>query len=149
MAMLIAWQTINKVRRPNSKKFTRGFLVVSPGMTIRDRLRVLQPNDPNSYYQSRELVPTDMLPELERAKIVITNYHAFKLRERIELAKGSRSLIAGARPGIEHPGNRRPDDAAGHARTDGHEKYSGPSMMRRITAIAKNRVIPKKAKNRR
>ncbi len=43
MAMLIAWQTINAVRRPNSKKFTRGFLVVTPGLTIRDRLRVLQP----------------------------------------------------------------------------------------------------------
>jgi type III restriction enzyme len=49
MAMLIAWQTINAVRRPNSKKFTRGFLIVAPGLTIRDRLRVLQPNDPDSY----------------------------------------------------------------------------------------------------
>jgi type III restriction enzyme len=95
MAMLIAWQTINAVRRPNSKKFTRGFLIVSPGLTIRDRLRVLQPNDPDSYYQSRELVPTDMLGDLERAKIVITNYHAFKLRERIELSKGGRSLLQG------------------------------------------------------
>jgi type III restriction enzyme len=41
MAMLIAWQTINAVRRPNSQKFTRGFLIVTPGLTIRDRLRVL------------------------------------------------------------------------------------------------------------
>ena len=82
MAMLIAWQTINAVRRPDSKKFTRGFLIVAPGLTIRDRLRVLQPNDPDSYYASRELVPSDMLGDLERAKIVITNYHAFRLRER-------------------------------------------------------------------
>ena len=95
MAMLIAWQTINKVRRPNSRKFTRGFLVVSPGLTIRDRLRVLQPNDPDSYYESRELVPNDMLNDLDRAKIVITNYHAFKLRERLELSKGGRSLLQG------------------------------------------------------
>ena len=48
MAMIIAWQTINAVRRPGSKRFTRGFLVVTPGVTIRDRLRVLQPNDPDS-----------------------------------------------------------------------------------------------------
>lgn len=95
MAMLIAWQTINAVRRPNSKKFSRGFLVVTPGLTIRDRLRVLCPNDPDSYYQSRELVPTDMLADLERAKIVITNYHAFRLRERMELSKGGRSLLQG------------------------------------------------------
>ncbi len=95
MAMLIAWQTINAVRHPTSKKFTRGFLIVAPGLTIKDRLRVLQPNDPDSYYQSRELVPSDMMGDLERAKIVITNYHAFKLRERMELSKGGRLLLQG------------------------------------------------------
>ncbi|MDM8515888.1 DEAD/DEAH box helicase family protein [Desulfobacterales bacterium HSG16] len=95
MAMLIAWQTINKVRRPNSRIFTRGFLVVAPGLTIRDRLRVLYPNDPDSYYKSREIVPNDMLSDLDRVKIVITNYHAFKIRERTELSKGGRSLLQG------------------------------------------------------
>jgi type III restriction enzyme len=95
MAMLIAWQTINAVRRPNSENFTRGFLIVAPGLTIRDRLRVLQPNDPDSYYASRELVPSDMLDDLERAKIVITNYHAFRRRERMELSKGGRALLQG------------------------------------------------------
>ncbi len=95
MAMLIAWQTINAVRRPASKTFTRGFLVCAPGLTIKDRLRVLQPNDPDSYYASRELVPGDMLDDVNRAKIVITNYHAFKLRERIELSKGGRQLLQG------------------------------------------------------
>ena len=95
MAMIIAWQTINAVRRPTSKNFTRGFLVCAPGLTIKDRLRVLQPNDPDSYYASRELVPNDMLDDINRAKIVITNYHAFKLRERIELSAGGRSLLQG------------------------------------------------------
>lgn len=95
MAMLIAWQTINAVRRPLSKNFTRGFLIVTPGITIKDRLRVLMPNDPDSYYASRELVPSDMLDDLQRAKIVITNYHAFKLRERIDISKGGRSLLQG------------------------------------------------------
>ncbi len=95
MAMLIAWQTINAARRPQSRRFTRGFLVVTPGITIKDRLRVLQPNDPDAYYRSRELVPSDMLPDLEKAKIVITNYHAFKQRERLELSKGGRSLLQG------------------------------------------------------
>ncbi len=95
MAMIIAWQTINAVRRPTSSRFTRGFLIVAPGITIKDRLRVLKPNDPDSYYKSRELVPSDMIPDLERAKIVITNYHAFKLRERMELSRGGRSLLQG------------------------------------------------------
>ena len=100
MAMLIAWQTINAVRRPNSRRFTRGFLVVTPGITIKDRLRVLQPNDPDSYYQSRELVPGDMLGDLDRAKIVITNFHAFKLRETMEVSKGGRALLQGRGPDL-------------------------------------------------
>jgi Type III restriction enzyme, res subunit. len=95
MAMIIAWQTINSARKPNSKKFTRGFLIVCPGLTIKDRLRVLQPNDPDSYYENNELIPSDMLGDLGRAKIVITNYHAFKLRERLEISKGGRSLLQG------------------------------------------------------
>lgn len=97
MAMIIAWQTINAVRRPGSKHFTRGFLIVAPGLTIKDRLRVLQPNDPDSYYASRELVPGDMLEDVKRAKIVITNYHAFKLRERLDISSGGRALLKGRR----------------------------------------------------
>src|ERR1035441_3820534 len=95
MAMTIAWQTINAARHPQGKRFTRGFLVVAPGLTIKDRLRVLQPNDPDSYYASRELVPTDLLDEVNRAKIVITNYNSFQLREKIDLSKGGRSLLQG------------------------------------------------------
>ena len=36
-----------------------------------------------------------MLDDVNRAKIVITNYHAFKLRERIELSAGGRALLQG------------------------------------------------------
>jgi type III restriction enzyme len=95
MSMLIAWQTVNAVRREGSKTFTRGFLICAPGLTIKDRLRVLQPNDPENYYSERDIVPNDMLEDVRRAKIVITNYHAFKLRERIELSKGGRALLQG------------------------------------------------------
>jgi type III restriction enzyme len=63
-----------------------------------DRLRVLQPNDPNSYFRERELVPNDMLGDIERAKIVITNYHAFRRRERIEVSKTGRALFQGRGP---------------------------------------------------
>ncbi|GHT00226.1 restriction endonuclease [Synergistales bacterium] len=95
MAMLIAWQVVNAVRHPQSHRFTKGFLIVTPGITIKDRLRVLYPNDPDSYYAERELVPADILEDVKRAKIVITNYHAFKLRERVDISKGGRGLLKG------------------------------------------------------
>jgi type III restriction enzyme len=64
-----------------------------------------------------------MLGDLERAKIVITNFHAFKLRERMNLSKGGRSLLQGTWRRIEHPRNRRADASASHARLDGHEEH--------------------------
>src|SRR5690606_28091118 len=57
MAMLIAWQTVNAVRSPTSNAFSRGFLIIAPGITIKDRLRILFPNDVENYYRHRELVP--------------------------------------------------------------------------------------------
>ncbi len=101
MAMLIAWQTINAVRHPSSKRFTRGFLVVTPGITIKDRLRVLHPNDPDAYYAARELVPSDLVNQLNKARIIITNYHAFKLRERLQISKGGRALLRGHGPELQ------------------------------------------------
>ncbi len=95
MAMLIAWQAVNAARSPASTLFSRYFLIVTPGITIRDRLRVLRTNDPLSYYRDRELVPADMLADIDRAKIVITNYHAFQRRETMDVSKVGRSLLQG------------------------------------------------------
>lgn len=101
MAMLIAWQTANAVRSPTSSQFSRGFLIVAPGITIRDRLRVLLPSDTESYYKSRELVPADMLDDIAKAKIVITNYHTFQLKEQMDVNKVGRSLLQGRHEPIQ------------------------------------------------
>src|SRR5262249_48289489 len=97
MAMLIAWQTVNAVRSPHSNLFSKGFLIVTPGITIRDRLRVLWPNDPENYYATRHLVPHDMLPEMGKAKIVISNYHAFGRRRRLDTNKVGEGILSGWR----------------------------------------------------
>lgn len=85
MAMLIAWQTANKVISPRDARFTKRFLVVTPGITIRDRLRVLLPNDPDNYYKQRDLIPPDLLTTIGQAQITITNWHAFEPREAKEI----------------------------------------------------------------
>lgn len=97
MAMLIAWQAINAARQPNSSLFSRGFLLIAPGITIKDRLRVLNPADGENYYQTRELVPPELMTDLGKAKIVITNYHAFQRREKLETNKTGRAVLSGWR----------------------------------------------------
>ncbi len=95
MAMLIAWQTLNAARLPNSTRFTDAFLIIAPGITVKDRLRVLQPADPNNTYALHEIVPRDMRDDLNRARIVITNYHAFKPRETMEAPKLAKEVLGG------------------------------------------------------
>ncbi len=97
MAMLIAWQALNKLAEPQDKRFSDAFLIVTPGITIRDRLRVLLPNDPGNYFVERDIVPPDQLELLQRARIVITNYHSFALRDRSDVAASSQTkkILAG------------------------------------------------------
>src|SRR5205807_8995598 len=61
MAMLVAWHTLNKRRYARDQRFADAFLIVTPGITIRDRLRVLLPSDPHNYYQAMDLVPPEHL----------------------------------------------------------------------------------------
>ncbi|WP_214110115.1 DEAD/DEAH box helicase family protein [Acrocarpospora catenulata] len=81
MAMLIAWQTLNYAAGEKRGQYARRFLVVTPGITIRDRLRVLLPESAENYYKQRDLVPAGLWNALRQARIVITNFHAFHPRE--------------------------------------------------------------------
>ncbi|MBI2066820.1 MAG: DEAD/DEAH box helicase family protein [Deltaproteobacteria bacterium] len=105
MAMLIAWHALNKLANPQDARFSDSFLIVTPGITIRDRLRVLLPNDPENYYRQRDVLSSDLMMELGKAKILITNFHAFKLKERVSAGKLTKSILAreGNSPFTETP----------------------------------------------
>lgn len=96
MAMLIAWHAINKAVAPTDARFSDSFLVVSPGITIRDRLRVLLPSDTENSYRRLDLVPYELMDELGRAKIVITNFHAFKQREKVAAGRLTKAILTKA-----------------------------------------------------
>jgi len=98
MAMLIAWHTLNKRANPKDVRFSDTFLIITPGITIRDRLRVLWPNDPENYYRLRDIVPMQLQNELGQAKIIITNYHAFQLREKVAVGKITKSILVDGQP---------------------------------------------------
>ncbi len=93
MGMLIAWQALNKLANPQDARFSDAFLIVSPGITIRDRLRVLLPNDPQNYYRERDIVPPSLVEQLGKAKILITNFHAFKPREKGDAGRLTKSIL--------------------------------------------------------
>lgn len=89
MACLILYHYLNRSQYRNDPKYCDYFLLVAPGITIRDRLGVLRVDTEaaadhlaQDYYRERKLVPPTYASLLEglNARIVITNYHAFEPR---------------------------------------------------------------------
>ena len=86
-------------RQPQDNRFTDAFLLVTPGITIRDRLRVLLPNDPGNYYRKLDVLPAEHLERLGQAKIVITNFHTFQPREKVKAGPLTKVILADGGPG--------------------------------------------------
>ncbi len=97
MGMLIAWQALNKQANPQDRRFSDRFLVITPGITIRDRLRVLYPNDPTNYYKQMDIVTPEQLDRLQAATILVTNFHAFLRREKIQAAALDKIVLSGGK----------------------------------------------------
>ena len=76
MAMLIAWQVLNKVAYPKDTRFSKSVLVVAPGLTVKSRLQVLDPSNENNYYQLFDIVPSTHFDQLRQGKVKILNWHA-------------------------------------------------------------------------
>ena len=115
MAMLIAWQALNKLHDRQDARFSDAFLIVTPGITIRDRLRVLLPTDPDNYYRQRDILPPDLLERLAQARIVVTNFHAFLPRDRGDAARLTKA----------HPHARRVERVRRVARRGGAPRLPG------------------------
>ena len=75
MAMLVAWAFCNRGATPGDPRFPRRALVVCPNLTIRDRLRVLRPSDPGSYYERFDVVPSALRPALAAGRVLVVNWH--------------------------------------------------------------------------
>ena len=98
MAMLIVYHTLNKIANPRGTLFADAFLIVTPGVTIRDRLQVLRPENPENDYEKMNLLPRADYDALCQAKIVITNYHTLHRRKKAELSRiGEKVLGEGAK----------------------------------------------------
>src|SRR3990167_1877828 len=95
MAMIIAYHALNKIRYPQDTRFTDTFAIITPGITIRDRLNVLLPNDPKNYYLQRDVVSYQDFDLLQQATIFITNFHQLEQRQNPRFQVGAVMKAAG------------------------------------------------------
>ena len=85
MAMVIAWHILNKVTYPQDTRFAKNVLIIAPGLTVKSRLAVLEPANPENYYESFHVVPSSLLDKLRQGKVIVRNWHAlnWETEERI------------------------------------------------------------------
>lgn len=87
MTMLIAWQILNKVAYPQDGRFSKSVLIIAPGLTVKSRLAVLDPNNPANYYQDFSIVPAALLESLRQGRVLIRNWHVLNWETDEKLAK--------------------------------------------------------------
>lgn len=93
MAMLITWQVLNAVTYPKrTKDFSRAIFIVAPGLTVKERLRVLYPGDVANAYDEFSTCPSESLRQkLNQAEVLVENWHTLmpaKEQERSVVKKG-------------------------------------------------------------
>lgn len=126
MAMLIAWQSLNKINYQNKKGYSKDFLIIAPNLTVRSRLSVLLPSGEDNYYDAFNIVPLGLREQLRQAKVVVRNWHALawdtedKLKKKRSVDKrGARSDEAYAREVLNELANSKNfiviNDEAHHA----------------------------------
>lgn len=87
MAMVIAWQILNKIAYPQDTRFSKNVLVVAPGLTVRNRLGVLNPNQKDNYYDEFNIIPPGLADSLRQGRVLVRNWHALNWETEEQLAK--------------------------------------------------------------
>ncbi|HEU5413763.1 MAG TPA: DEAD/DEAH box helicase family protein [Candidatus Angelobacter sp.] len=90
MAMLIAWQVLNKVTYPQDKKYSKNILVIAPGLTVRKRLEVLVPGSTGNYYQEFQIIPPgleDKLRQGQSCRVLVRNWHMLDWESEEQITK--------------------------------------------------------------
>src|SRR3989441_5084923 len=87
MAMVIAWNILNKVTYPQDARFSRNVFAVAPGLTVKSRLAVLEPSHPANYYEAFRIVPDSLMETLRQGRVVIRNWHALNWETQDKIRK--------------------------------------------------------------
>ncbi len=96
MAMIVTWQVLNAMAYPKrTRDFSRAIFIVAPGLTVKERLQVLMPGNPDNFYDQFNVCPSNAdRQKLNQAELLIENWHTLmplKSQDRSVVKKGAES----------------------------------------------------------
>jgi type III restriction enzyme len=137
MGMITAWSILNKVNSRSDARFSDVVLAVCPNVTIRDRLRELDPEmGEASIYRKSDLVPPHLLPLLNQGKVIVTNWHGFELRSPDAGGVSAKVMKAGVREET-----RERIHIGAQNTTARGKRYLNPATFEALIAAGKLEVI--------
>jgi type III restriction enzyme len=90
MAMVIAWQVLNKATYPQDKRFSKNVLLIAPGLTVKNRLEVLVPGTTGNYYAEFQIIPPgleDKLRQGQGCRVHKLNWHKLDWESEAQIQK--------------------------------------------------------------
>lgn len=87
MSMVVAWQVLNKASNPKDTRFSQNILIMAPGLTVKSRLQVLDPNSIDNYYVQFSIVPPTLMNLMRQAKVKVLNWHTLQWDSEEKIAK--------------------------------------------------------------
>lgn len=92
MSMLITWNILNKLKFKQDTRFSKNVLIVAPNLTVKSRLQVLDPNNPENFYKQFNIVPPHYANELRQGKVRIINWHMLDWADQATLDKNKHKI---------------------------------------------------------
>jgi type III restriction enzyme len=123
MALIITWQVLNAATYPKDKRFSKAIFVVAPGLTVKSRLQVLNPGNPDNVYDEFDICPNETFRQkLNQLVLGIENWHTLmpqQPQDRSVVKKGIESEEAFTRRVLGRLSNEKDlviiNDEAHHA----------------------------------
>jgi type III restriction enzyme len=92
MSMLITWNILNKLKFKQDTRFSKNVLIVAPNLTVKSRLQVLDPSNPENFYNQFNIVPPHYANELRQGKVRIINWHMLQWDNQETLDKNKHKI---------------------------------------------------------
>ena len=144
MAMLISWAFCNRGTKPGDPRFPRRALVLCPNLTIKERLNVLRPGDPNNYYEQFDIVPSTLRTELAKGKVLVTNWHWLAPEAEVQKVGGAPIVRLGAESAEAFARNRLgdlwDDEPLMVLNDEGHHAYRPAPVGEGVTLTAEEKA---------
>lgn len=92
MSMLITWNILNKLKFKQDTRFSKNVLIVAPNLTVKSRLQVLDPNNPENFFDQFNIVPPHYAQDLRQGKVRIVNWHMLDWADQATLDKNKHKI---------------------------------------------------------